>query len=46
MSVRRPIQANNLLASIIDNHIFQGNSLGIDTQKIFFKRCLDVNDRS
>ncbi len=37
-------QANNLLSSIIDNHIFQGNELGID--KIFFKRCLDVNDRS
>ena len=39
-------QANNLLASIIDNHIFQGNELNIDTNKIFFKRCLDVNDRS
>lgn len=39
-------QANNLLASIIDNHIFQGNELQIDPQKIFFKRCLDVNDRS
>ncbi len=39
-------QANNLLSSIIDNHIFQGNSLDIDTDKIFFKRCLDVNDRS
>ena len=39
-------QANNLLSSIIDNHIFQGNQLGIDTQNIFFKRCLDVNDRS
>ena len=39
-------QANNLLASIIDNHIFQGNDLKIDTNKIFFKRCLDVNDRS
>ena len=38
--------ANNLLASIIDNHIFQGNELNIDTNKIFFKRCLDVNDRS
>ncbi len=38
--------ANNLLASIIDNHIFQGNELDIDTEKIFFKRCLDVNDRS
>ncbi len=39
-------QANNLLASIIDNHIFQGNSLQIDTKNIFFKRCLDINDRS
>ncbi len=39
-------QANNLLASIIDNHIFQGNALEIDTNKIFFKRCLDINDRS
>jgi len=39
-------QANNLLCSIIDNHIFQGNSLEIDGQNIFFKRCLDVNDRS
>ncbi|MBQ9795912.1 MAG: formate--tetrahydrofolate ligase [Clostridia bacterium] len=39
-------QANNLLASIVDNHIFQGNELDIDTQNIFFKRCLDINDRS
>ena len=39
-------QANNLLASIVDNHIFQGNELKIDTKKIFFKRCLDINDRS
>lgn len=39
-------QANNLLSSIIDNHIFQGNELGIDTNNIFHKRCLDVNDRS
>lgn len=39
-------QANNLLSSIIDNHIFQGNELNIDTNKIFHKRCLDVNDRS
>ncbi len=37
-------QANNLLSSIVDNHIFQGNELKID--KILFKRCLDVNDRS
>ncbi len=39
-------QANNLLSSIIDNHIFQGNELNIDTNNIFHKRCLDVNDRS
>ena len=39
-------QANNLLASVIDNHIFQVNSLDIDTENIYFKRCLDVNDRS
>lgn len=39
-------QANNLLSSIIDNHIFQGNALEIDTKNIFFKRCLDINDRS
>jgi len=39
-------QANNLLSSIIDNHIFQGNTLSIDIEKIYFKRCLDVNDRS
>lgn len=39
-------QANNLLSSIIDNHIFQGNELQIDTNQIFHKRCLDINDRS
>jgi len=38
--------ANNLLASAIDNHIYQGNELGIDENTICFKRCLDVNDRS
>ncbi len=38
--------ANNLLSSIIDNHIFQGNALGIDVDKIFFHRCLDLNDRA
>lgn len=38
--------ANNLLASLIDNHIFQGNELNLDSNKIFFKRCLDVNDRA
>lgn len=35
--------ANNLLSSIIDNHIFQGNELKID--KVVFKRCMDINDR-
>ena len=35
--------ANNLLCSVIDNHIYQGNSLNID--KVIFKRCLDLNDR-
>ena len=38
--------ANNLLASAIDNHMYQGNSLNIDENRIEFKRCLDVNDRS
>ena len=38
--------ANNLLCAMIDNHIFQGNKLNIDTEKIYFHRCLDVNDRS
>ena len=36
--------ANNLLCAIVDNHIYQGNELGID--KVNIKRCLDVNDRS
>ena len=38
--------ANNLLCSMIDNHIFQGNELNIDPEKILFKRCLDLNDRA
>lgn len=38
--------ANNLLCAIIDNHIQQGNSLGIDPRRILFKRCLDINDRA
>lgn len=38
--------ANNLLSAMIDNHIFFGNSLDIDPEKILFHRCLDVNDRS
>jgi formate--tetrahydrofolate ligase len=37
--------ANNLLAAIIDNHIYQGNSLGIDPRKILWRRCVDMNDR-
>lgn len=37
--------ANNLLASVIDNHIHQGNALGIDTNNIVWKRCVDLNDR-
>ena len=37
--------ANNLLAAMIDNHIQQGNSLGIDVRKITWKRCVDMNDR-
>ena len=37
--------ANNLLAAMMDNHIQQGNSLGIDPKQIVFKRCLDMNDR-
>lgn len=38
--------ANNLLCAMIDNHIFQGNELGIDPNKILFHRCLDLNDRA
>ncbi len=37
--------ANNLLAAMLDNHIQQGNALGIDTRQIIWKRCLDMNDR-
>ena len=37
--------ANNLLAAMLDNHIHQGNTLGIDTRKITWKRCVDMNDR-
>lgn len=37
--------ANNLLAAMLDNHIQQGNPLGIDTRKITWKRCVDMNDR-
>ena len=38
--------ANNLISAAVDNHIYQGNELGIDPEKIIFKRCLDVNDRA
>ena len=37
--------ANNLLAAMLDNHIQQGNALGIDPKKITWKRCVDMNDR-
>ncbi|WEB71654.1 formate--tetrahydrofolate ligase [Aerococcus christensenii] len=36
---------NNLLAALIDNHIQQGNELGIDSRRIIWKRCIDMNDR-
>lgn len=38
--------ANNLLAALLDNHIQQGNVLGIDTRQIVWKRCVDMNDRA
>ena len=38
--------ANNLLAALIDNHIHQGNALGIDPTRITWKRCIDMNDRA
>ena len=38
--------ANNLLCAMIDNHLQQGNELGIDQRRIMFKRCLDMNDRA
>ena len=38
--------ANNLLCAVLDNHIFRGNELDIDPEKIYFRRCLDMNDRS
>ena len=37
--------ANNLLAAMVDNHIYQGNELGIDPRKVVWKRCVDMNDR-
>ena len=38
--------ANNLLCALLDNHLQQGNTLGIDQRRILFKRCLDMNDRA
>ena len=38
--------ANNLLCAMLDNHIFRGNELDIDPGKIYFRRCLDMNDRA
>ncbi|MEG2204795.1 MAG: formate--tetrahydrofolate ligase, partial [Oscillospiraceae bacterium] len=37
--------ANNLLAAMLDNHIYQGNALGIDPKRITWRRCVDMNDR-
>ncbi|MDR2658833.1 MAG: formate--tetrahydrofolate ligase [Spirochaetaceae bacterium] len=37
--------ANNLLAAMIDNHIYQGNKLNLDPRKIIWRRCVDMNDR-
>ena len=38
--------ANILLCALLDNHLQQGNLLGIDQRRILFKRCLDMNDRA
>ena len=38
--------ANNLLCALIDNHVHQGNELGIDVRRIIFKRVMDMNDRA
>ena len=38
--------ANNTLAALIDNHIYQGNELGIDQRRVIWKRVLDINDRA
>lgn len=38
--------ANNLLVALLENHLYHGNALNIDTNKIVFKRCLDISDRS
>ncbi|MBE6914472.1 MAG: formate--tetrahydrofolate ligase [Ruminococcaceae bacterium] len=37
--------ANNLLAAMVDNHIYQGNELDIDTRRVVWRRCVDMNDR-
>jgi len=37
--------ANNLIAALLDNHIHQGNNLGIDVRRVVWRRCLDMNDR-
>ncbi len=37
--------ANNLLAAMVDNHIHQGNALGIDPRRVVWKRAVDMNDR-
>ena len=37
--------ANNLLAAMLDNHIFQGNKLGLDPRRVTWRRCVDMNDR-
>lgn len=37
--------ANNLLAALVDNHIYQGNALGMDPRRVTWKRCIDMNDR-
>jgi formate--tetrahydrofolate ligase len=37
--------ANNLLAAMLDNHIYQGNELGIDPRRVVWRRCIDMNDR-
>ena len=38
--------ANNLLAAMVDNHVYWGNALGIDTRRVSWRRALDMNDRA
>src|SRR6202451_585751 len=38
--------ANNLLAALVDNHIYWGNELGLDPRRVTWRRCLDMNDRA